>query len=829
MAPKRGCLSEEELLRRVQSQACRDGAGADAFESLNRQELLQLAVADGLVTDLEVGRTQATDNITLKRYLHTMVTDSKLLASINAYVKQVSIIRNVGSMFINLFVLTALEEGWFNLATSQLWFDVPFNPLDDTLFDTTFIKYAFLPFKNGLPGDGDAHASRPPHPRLAQAWERYKPLLLPLYPPVDQLRKFRWDQPLNDIAREYMGAAKAHILTHLPSRLNVAVKHTLLTVLGGVEHVPVDVGRKCVRLPNVPGDGVLLADVYDALENGVAPKHNLPTPVVALITETRGCSGLDDATAPASVDTTDDEPKKARRARTTRRLSKLKAVTLGLLRRHAEMSVEAARRGAKGWSVVPLIKTNLSFAYIDERIVEDLLGAEKKARSCDQKGDGLTLLERTFGLHATAWNKASKDARRDHRKVSRGRPQKKRCGAASYPAGWKAASVMTDGVALCVVLSRPKAISVRPAAASASSAPEAKPGKDEPKHDRPNVEVAQFIDKFTAGNIHAIVEDPGRVNISQMTQLGKDGKHVSDQLSRRVYLARTLQNVYRRLELEKRQATAGLVAALDAMGEGFTTWRTPDLAAFVLMVQKAARVHSILVAAYIDDEWYARWRMLLWRRKRSVLMQYYNRVVGRVAKPNTPIVVATGDGGFAATGKGERSVPTSGARAELRRALRARLKVYDRHSNSAVPGRPGVHTFVPEQRTTMCCHKCGKVLQNVTVPETGYQLRGLKLCHNCGADPEKTDHWCKLERVPESVEVARGERVLGDDGVVVRGLRLCVVLKHDIEHAHRLLNRDVNAARNIWLILNAMLHGQQRPEHLVMKKPVRKAKTARPK
>lgn len=28
---------------------------------------------------------------------------------------------------------------------------------------------------------------------------------------------------------------------------------------------------------------------------------------------------------------------------------------------------------------------------------------------------------------------------------------------------------------------------------------------------------------------------------------------------------------------------------------------------------------------YVDDDWYVRWRMLLWRRKRSVLMRSFAR------------------------------------------------------------------------------------------------------------------------------------------------------------------------------------------------------------
>jgi hypothetical protein len=298
---------------------------------------------------------------------------------------------------------------------------------------------------------------------------------------------------------------------------------------------------------------------------------------------------------------------------------------------------------------------------------------------------------------------------------------------------------------------------------------------------------------------------------------------VSDQLSRRVYLERTLQNVYRRLEKDKRQGTPGLTAAIDSMGEEYATWRTTDLTAFTVMVNRLAKVHAILTKAYVEDPWYAKWRMMLWRRKRSVLMQHFNKVIRRVARPDQPIVFGTGDGGFAAMGRGERSVPTKGARAELRRALRARMKVFDRHTNTAVVGRPGVFTYLPEQRTTMCCCRCGKVLRNVIDPATGFALRGLKMCHNCGACSNgTTQHWCRLDRVADDTVLRDDEMIKDGKGEVVRGLRLCVVKEHDNEHAHRLLNRDVNAARNIWLILDAVLFGRPRPAHLVIQRKAKK-------
>jgi len=616
-----------------------------------------------------------------------------------------------------------------------------------------------------------------------------------------------WDQALNDMAIEYIASTKAHISTHLAARASSTLKHLIMNELGGTEHRPDGVGRTCIKLPDTPADqdGFFIADAYDALEVGVKASHNLPTSVRSLVEQVRS-----DANVPAG-----------------KQLSKLgKTVTFGTLKVHAAMAQQAIDKGRPAWSLCPVVTTGRTFMYIDERVASALLcmPGPKPAQIRPDCPNGLTLLEQLFGVHRAAWNAASKVARKAHRKSASGRKHKRRCGYGSFPKGWSVHSLMTDGVALCAVLSKPVPLPVVDLTKSKVPATSKPTRRDISK---PNEELATFLkEHHDKAELHLIAEDTGRKQVSTSTQVDCHGKHITHVLRREALHRRSLQDTYRRLEQEKRQSTPGLVNAIDSLGGESGTWRCLKEERFAAQIARLAAVHSVLVAAYVVDPWYALWRMRLWRRKRSVMMQFYGSVV-QAAPANKKVIFASGDGGFAATGRGERAVPTSGARADLRRVLKARLKRYDHNLKTAVAVHHAVHTYVCEGRTTMTCHKCGTVVRDVIDPTTKRPVHGLKLCPGCRS--EHCGHWVKVERVPEDQELDAKEKLMDGKTGQVRGLRLCVAGHRDEGHAHRLLNRDVNAARNIWLVLNALAQGLPRPTHLVIhRKQSKPALTTRP-
>lgn len=782
---KKGALTAVGLRKRLREAARGQADGSDddeedGLDELNQHDLLLQAKEQNLLSALEIERSTPQQSLCVKRYLRTLVQNERLLSAIDRYVCMASKVRSVGSLLANLFALTALENNWFAEAGCSL---------DDTLFDQTFVKYCLLPFKASLTNEPDNI-----HPKLQLVWREHEATLRPMYPLEGDLRAMKWDQALTDMAREMIGAIKAHIKTHLPKRVAAQLRHDLQSSIKATPFT--EQGRRRMRLPD--GASFFASDAYSALEGGVEAKHGLPAPVAALVKETRQRCGIADGSS--------------------RKLSTL-PLNAAVLRFHRDLSVLAKERGGKGWALLPVVRVHRTFAFVDERVLAALLsmaGIKDKAPEA-----GLSLLEHHFGVHARAWKEASRAVRKRHRANKRGRKQKKRCGYGTFPSGARCVSINTDGVALVAVLSRPLTSPPTIGSGGAKSKPKSADGRDAVP-----AGLAAMVQQHGADNIHEIAEDPGRANISQTTQPTDQGGFVEDRLTRNQFLARSCQDRFRVEERARRAERVELVEAFDRLSADGGTWKTTSLAAFAAMVQRLLGVHGVLAAAYVDDPWHAVWKMRLWRRKRMALMQHYGRVLGRAPR-DKPVIFATGDGGFAATGRGERSVPTSGARAELRRLLRSRANrdvsvplAPGRRRSRGGRGRtaPAVHVFVPEQRTTMCCHKCGQVMSDVHDEATpGRPLRGTKLCLNCAAPV--CSHWCRLQRGAEPGEALPGEQrmqIKRDGGGEVAGLWLWVAQQRDQQHAHRLVNRDVNAARNIWKVVDAMVRGLPRPQHLVI-------------
>jgi hypothetical protein len=251
------------------------------------------------------------------------------------------------------------------------------------------------------------------------------------------------------------------------------------------------------------------------------------------------------------------------------------------------------------------------------------------------------------------------------------------------------------------------------------------------------------------------------------------------------------------------------------------TWKTTRLSAFEDMVRAHAAVHDVLEAEYVTDNWYARWRMLLWRKKRGVIMQRIASIVQHVPTPQATVTVfGIGNGKFAPTGKGEKAVPTTTLGKTILRTARCMKRM-----------REVEVMAVPEERTTMCCHGCQRLLQNVR-DASGRVMRGLKKCMTPSCRWAHDGRPCNDVLVSET-EVPEGHRCGGcgarsvglkdENGERVRGLTLC---RHaeacSGKEAFRLRNRDKNAARNIWEVVDAIVRGVARPGYL-KKKPRERA------
>jgi hypothetical protein len=269
---------------------------------------------------------------------------------------------------------------------------------------------------------------------------------------------------------------------------------------------------------------------------------------------------------------------------------------------------------------------------------------------------------------------------------------------------------------------------------------------------------AADIERFDPEKTASAGVDPGRAQ--PITDVVRDPDDPSTFVSHRI----TRSQYYRASLFDRRRDAEEAFMAGDDRLRGLyqdmslLTWKTVDEARFMDMVNLLLDRQPTVYAERRSKR-QARWRMVLWRRKTSYKDQRANEMVRRwmASKPGaTHLVVFYGNGGFARTGRRERSVPTKEWIVRLLQAIK-RL------------GVEGGILMTGEYLTTQMCHKCH----------------------------------------------ALTSEALNEDGTVNRDRRWC---RGACAAGHpnncRALNRDRNAAINIYKAGWAYLRGEARPEWL---------------
>ena len=771
------------------------------IQGASKNWLLDEALKRSLISLEQRNASLEEENIVLKRYLRTgldVKKHPKLVTAIDNYVAMASCIKAAGTQLLNLFAIhsydAGLFDGGFALDAAGRVVRRPSCEkgqfVNDTFLDQTFVKYALLPFKSAVSRTAEGIPSV-----LADVWQTIKDVLIPTYPDVCDLRAVAWDQPLSDMAREMCGAIKAHVTTHLGVRLASYLRSIVTKDMLAVVRTDRATRRTTIT---VAGSTFFAADMYELLErNKETP--DIPQGVKDIVAGLRMRAGLEGSA----------------------RLSKIRSLTDARFKLHIELSREAERRleddwaarlldnkkrsgrqeRARSFSACPVAKTHRCFAYIDDRIIESILKRIGTDVSTFSKPK-CSLFEAALGVDCDSWNQASKAARRARRN-SKHSKKKASLGWGRYPPrdqGWRATSASTDGVAICVTLARPLPKVPPTCTLPPPPPPHHSGGSSSPSHEVPSAER------------HLIATDEGRVVLFEAAQKAADGSWVSSRLTRRQYQRWSLQDRHTSVEKQRREERPDLRAAIDSLSQG--TWRTTSLPRFTAMIRIAASVHATLKREYVTDSWHARWRMLLWRRKRMVVMQSFCDTVRKVAPKGASIAFGAGDASFPSTGRGEKAVPTKSLDYNMWRASRSLRGVYDVE----------FHTL-DESCTTMKCHGCHKMLDDVRNND-GYVLRGLKQCRSaqCVAGKPHSLEACG-DASAGCGTCGRAYAPLHVDGNRVEGLAVCchaVETTACKEQATRLLNRDRNAARNIWEVLYAEVHGLPRPTYL--KKASRRVK-----
>lgn len=223
---------------------------------------------------------------------------------------------------------------------------------------------------------------------------------------------------------------------------------------------------------------------------------------------------------------------------------------------------------------------------------------------------------------------------------------------------------------------------------------------------------------------------------------GSDGRDAcsgrTTGLSRKTYYSRTLINKFREEEKELRKQDQGYRDACGRLARA-GTWKTVIAQDFMRMCEALCRGAPDLRRTGIDNVRRAKAKMLVWRRKRSLLDQFAHRAVRMVVQQAENAGGAKPDGVYMAYGNGStvtRSgpcVPKAALRAALKRALKTMAK------------NRGIEAYLvlmDEFRTSMLCHVCHQEMKKrwKRMPGRGKMAedRSVRECTTCGSDASPT-------------------------------------------------------------------------------------------
>ncbi len=182
--------------------------------------------------------------------------------------------------------------------------------------------------------------------------------------------------------------------------------------------------------------------------------------------------------------------------------------------------------------------------------------------------------------------------------------------------------------------------------------------------------------------------------------------------------------------------------------------RNNDLMTWRNFLEVQGKNIDVLLEEQVNNIERAKRKMFRFRKKKSWMDRRMKEWLAPAHKLKQQMVIGVGDGKFASGGRGELSVPTSALQTAFKKSLKV-LKI--KRLVKTVP--------VDEYNTTKCCHRCDNIMQLIPCHERNCQR--YRLCTHCSQE-------------------TGGKR------------------RH----------RDVNAARNILHLLDLMIEGKERPEHL---------------
>ena len=714
----RGVVSDEEYNKLIEGKR-------------NYNELGYIAHAKGLLNEYEAESTLPMDYTVVKTHLWTHITDERIRECIDKIVVTVSTMYSVGTRFLGGWVL----ENEQHFANEGFY--------EATLGDATFLKHAF----RGVLDQGTLNMS-------ILTSESFK-VVSNMYPTIEELRNIlpdlsAWNNLVGSIVNLYQESIKLHIRTHLWTRV---LGHIKRFATANLHASIISKNRKQVlsydddkELPlKLLYDGIKDVTIRTTFNQEIQKEINH---ILSFFTETERSKlpFLPDTISgnmfrlhlymrskvpcEEALDNVDVAQMQETVSNGSINPSQIETVPDGL-----NIQVYSGR----GWTPVPIARMGRVHITIDTSKV--LPAIVKKFKLCV----GLSLTE-LFGLDRTTLKKKRETIRKRIRKMSdtkkrqRARKSTRNGGLGlmhrmSADKLCKPRSVMTDGVSLCI---RYGSI------------------KKERTSDVSEISLSDFVQKT---NARLISNDPGRVNIFQMTERSEHGFH-HGRFTRAKYRVVGLSNRFQE-DRAARKKTAPCVIEAEDLLCSVGGWKARTKEAYIKTLTTFNAYAEHLLEHY-GQKVYTRQKMMSYRRKQSVLIQRFanfldvNKKKVRKHHPsNQGIVLGIGNASFAPSGKGETAVPTTRVAKLFARYLKCR----------DIPHRI---ISLDEFRTTKCCNRCGNVLDDIRDKLTHRTIRGLKSCCHCGT--KKT--------------------------------------------GPLLLNRDANAAINLLKVTEAVVGNQPRPEYL---------------
>jgi len=679
-----GYLTNEDLRGRLNDKGIGVSPNVD-----NHDGLFDLCCVHKLLTDAEIEESRPRKERILPCYLFTHVTDPMWRRKVEDYVVVASKLFERGSTILNLVALHLFGSSipgakdlsvpvWrprFCGQDADLFVDEYQKRFVSLLVDyesqNTTLKHAFLP---------EMWDSSVREEMVSHVLEYEEDVLDVVHGWSDVMRTTGWSNSINRMSSKFIGAIKVHVTKGL--------QKSAIQFFRTVRHV----------------DSIAWDSIPHAITGPLRPWIALDEDWDMLL-EMRQCLGGGSLTSRESF---------------SRDLPRDAPWSSDALRLH--LFIVKYGGGHKSRSYLPVVGRGRKFAYVDSKVAMELFEIPKKSftRPGQSSSSSLPLLSDILRITQSSFNaqrkslrrklqreyaKKAKKARRSKKRRLMKRLQQKwsRRGCGKWPHGARLDSLETDGVGLRLCLKVPIEGGLK-------------------SHKFVNYPSKRLVKKrgcLSSDELESCADNASSRSSRDMCRpifvgvdegrakpftasISKDPllKPKTITFTRRRYYHEMHYWRFQKWNRDRITKHRNVQTALDDLSSsgGF---RNADYETWRASLASVKRHRRILDDEYSKDIERPRWRMLMFRKKRSSLERAVSGLVREATQGEhveRPLVFGVGDASFSAVSRGELSAPTSMMAIVMTRCLK-------RHR--VMTGRRVIEKVIWEYKTTKQCCACG--------------------------------------------------------------------------------------------------------------------------